>query len=253
MRTEHRSGRVSTLVLLAAGLAACGNGSSGAAGGAGGGTGGRGGSGASGAGGVAGKAGIGGRAGTDAAGGAIIDAGGNLPTCAVMTRPQDPVDSIDGGYHDARSHACNSVDPTGPLVDVGAYTLADAGTEVDGGLSLPRGGKLLDGDYDLVGIFYVAATGETDRRTLRVFDNGTYIERGALIQELTPPGDAGTMDFWWNTAESPSGINLGTVSVCGTVPNTEDYTAEGDNLTLFVYYNSQLSGIEVYRRTCTRP
>lgn len=27
----------------------------------------------------------------------------------------------------------------------------------------------------------------------------------------------------------------------------------GDNLTLFVYFNAQLSGIEGYRRTCTRP
>jgi hypothetical protein len=139
------------------------------------------------------------------------------------------------------------------LVDVEAYTSSDAGAEVDGGLLLAQGGNILDGDYDLTRIFYVAATGETNRRTLRVFDNGTYIERGALSQELIPPGDAGTMDFWWDTTESPSGTSLGTVSVCGTVPNTEDYTAQGDNLTLFVYYNSQLSGIEVYRRTCTRP
>jgi hypothetical protein len=232
-----------------AGVGACGGGSS--KGGAGGGQAGAGVGGRSGSG-FAGAAEIGG-AGGGGLGGSVAnrDAGGSLPPCAITSRPQDPVDSIDGGYNDVHSHVCNSVDPSGPLVDVAAFTSGDAGAELDGGLSLPQGGTVLDGDYDLTHIFYVAATGETDRRTFRVFDGGTYIERGLLIQE--PTGDSGTMDFWYDTTESPSGTDLGTESICGFEPTTELYTAEGDNLTLYVYYNSQLSGIEVYRRTCSRP
>jgi hypothetical protein len=183
--------------------------------------------------------------------GASGDGGGGLPPCAIATRPQDPVNSLDGGYQDALSHVCNSIDPSGPLVNAETFTPGDAGAEVDGGLwPAAQGGVILDGDYELTRLFYPGAR-ELDRRTFRVFDNGTYVEKGVLTQN--PPVDGGILDLWYDLTNAPSGIELGAQPVCGAVFEDDQYTAEGDNLTLYVYYNSQLDGIEVYRRTCTRP
>jgi hypothetical protein len=203
-------------------------------------------------------AGSGGAAGaaTGAGGaGASGDGGGRLPPCAITTRPQDPVNSWDAGYYqDALSHVCNSIDPSGPWVYAETFTrgdAGDAGAEVDGGLwPAPQGGVVLDGDYELTRLLYPGAR-ELDRRTFRVFDQGTYIEKGVLTQN--PPGDGGILDLWYDLTESPSGTNFGSWPACGAVFEDDLYTADGDNLTLYVYFGSQLNGIEVYRRICTRP
>jgi hypothetical protein len=215
---------------------------------------------AAGSGGSPGLGGSGGEGGTSSGSAGANGGGsaGSLPACAVATRPQDPVDSADGGYHDVRSHVCNNVDPSGAWVVAEAFTWGDAGADTDGGLpaALPQGGVVLDGDYDLVRLFYPGPNPDIDptRRTFRVFDNGTYIERAVLMQD--PIADGGMIDSWYDTTESPSGIDLGSESVCGTVVTTDDYTAEGDTLTLYVFAGSldpSPIGIDVYRRTCTRP
>lgn len=224
--------------------------------------GGSGSSGSGGRGGGAGPPGTGGSAGahgTGGAGGAGAKGGssGGLPACAITTRPQDPVDTtVDGGFHDPRTHVCNSIDPSGAWVVPEAFTWGDAGAISDGGApALPMGGVVLDGDYDLVRILYQSATPNATRRTFHVFDGGTYIERAVLIQN--PAVDGGMTDYWYDTTEAPAGTSFGSHSVCGGVAATDAYTADGDTLTLFVYAGSLQDpspiGIDIYRRTCTRP
>ena len=231
-------------------LAGCGGGS-GASG-----SGGRGGgAGDPGSGGSAGARSTGGGSGSGGAG-ARGGSGGGLPACAITTRPPDPVDTADGGFHDVRTHVCNSIDPTGPWVVPEVFIWGDAGAISDGGQSeAPTAGVVLDGDYDLVRILYAGASKNSTRRTFRVFDGGTYIERAVLTQD--PTVDGGMTDFWYDTTEAPAGTSFGSQSVCGTVAATDAYTADGDTLTLFVYAHSEQDpspiGIDIYRRTCTRP
>ena len=229
-------------------LVGCGGGSGTA------GSGGRGGgAGAPGTGGSAGARDMGGIGGASAKGGS----GGGLPACAITARPQDPVDTADGGFHDPRTHVCNTIDPSGPWVVPEGFTWGDAGAVSDGGVpEAPSAGVVLDGDYDLVRILYPGANPSKNptRRTFRVFDSGTYIERAVLTQN--PNVDGGMTDFWYDTTEAPSGTSFGSQSVCGAVSATASYTADGDNLTLFVYVSSEPAspiGIDIYRRTCTRP
>jgi len=212
----------------------------------------------SGGGGGAGAPGTGGSAGMHGAGGAGANGGssGGLPACAVTTRPQDPVDTTpDGGFHDPRTRVCNAVDPSGAWVVPEVFTWGDAGAVSDGGVPVaPTGGVVLDGDYDLVRVLYPNASTHATRRTFRVFDGGTYIERAVLLQD--PLADGGITNYWYDTTEAPSGISFGSKSVCGDLPATDAYTADGDSLTLFVYANSLQEapiGIDIYRRTCRRP
>jgi hypothetical protein len=219
--------------------------------------------GSGGRGGGAGTPGSGGSAGTPGSGsggaGAKGGAGGGLPACAITTRPQDPLDATaDGGFRDPRTHVCNTIDPSGPWVVPEAFTWGDAGAVSDGGLpEAPMAGVVLDGDYDLVRILYPGPnpTENPTRRTFRVFDSGTYIERAVLTQD--PTADGGMTEFWYDTTEAPAGTGFGSHSVCGDVAATDAYTAEGDTLTLFVYLHSLQDaspiGIDIYRRTCTRP
>jgi hypothetical protein len=64
-------------------------------------------------------------------------------------------------------------------------------------------------------------------------------------------------DYWYDTTETPSGTDFGSYSVCGQVAASDRYTADGDMLTLFVYAHGiddpSPIGIDIYRRTCTRP
>ncbi len=232
-------------------LVGCGGGSSSS------GTGGHGGG--SGASGMGGSVGAGGSGGATGAGGASAVGGtsGALPACAVITRPGDPTDDTgDAGILDPRTHACNGADPTGPWVIPEVFTWGDAGAATDGGVpEAPRGGVVRDGDYDLVRILLPNPSKNPTRRTFRVFDGGTYIERAVLIQD--PTVDGGMTDLWYDTTEAPSGTDFGSHSVCGAVLATDAYTADGDDLTLFVYAHTVQDpspiGIDIYRRTCTRP
>jgi hypothetical protein len=230
-------------------LAGCGGSSVGGAGGHGGGN-----AGATGAGGATGVGGSG-AGGASATGGAS----GALPACAIATKPADPTDvTADAGFRDPRTHVCNTADPSGPWVIPEVFTGigGDAGAATDGGvLQGPMGGVVHDGDYDLVRIFFPAATTNPTRRTLRIFGNASYAERAVLIQD--PTVDGGMSNFWYDTTEAPLGISFGSQEVCGPVAANEAYTADGDTLTLFVYRSNVQDlppiGIDVYRRTCTRP
>ena len=155
---------------------------------------------------------------------------------------------------------CNAIDPAGLWVVPEAVTWGDGGAATDGGvLEGPRGGVVLDGDYDLVRILYPQATGgtlEPTRRTFRVFDSGTYIERAVMTQD--PTADGGMTELWYDTTEAPSGTDFGSQIVCGgPVFAVDAYTAEGDTFTLFVYghtlQDTSPIGVDIYRRTCTRP
>ena len=235
-------------VIGAAFLVLAGCGSSGSSG-----SGGRdGGAGAPGSGGSAGAHATGGAGGAGAKGGSS----GGLPACPITTRPQDPVDTADGGFHDPRTHVCNAVDPGGAWVVPEAFTWGDAGAVWDGGATaLATGGVVLDGDYDLVRVLYSSASKNPTRRTFRVFDGGTYIERAVLLQD--PGVDGGMTDYWYDTTEAPSGTDFGSHSVCGGVAASDAYTADGDTLTLFSLGGSSPDsppiGVDIYRRTCTRP
>jgi hypothetical protein len=230
-------------------VAGCGGGSSAT------GTGGHGGgsAGATGGGGSVGSGGATGAGGSSASGGTS----GALPACAITTRPTDPTDATaDAGIRDPRTHVCNAVDPSGPWVIPEIFTWGDAGAATDGGVpEAPSGGVVLDGDYDLVRIVFPIASTNPTRRTFHVFDGGTYIERAVLIQN--PTVDGGMTDYWYDTTEAPSGTDFGSYSVCGAVAASDRYTADGDMLTLFVYAHGiddpSPIGIDIYRRTCTRP
>ena len=251
-----RSSIVGAVCLL---LVGCGGGSSSGTGGHGGGS-----AGATGTGGATGRGGGGGlgtgAGGSSAAGGTGGSGGtsGALPACAITTRPTDPTDpNADGGYRDPHiTHACNAVDPSGPWVTPEVLTWGDAGAPIDGGVPVaPTGGVVLDGDYDLVRILFPNPTTNPTRRTFRVFDSGTYIERAVLTQD--PTVDGGMSGFWYDTNEAPAGTDFGSSAACGAVGSSDRYTAEGDMLTLFVYGHGvddpSPIGIDVYRRTCTRP
>jgi hypothetical protein len=211
------------------------------------------GSGGAAAGGGGGHLGTGGSGVADGGGGQS----GDLPLCAIQTRPADPVDDpgADGGYHDPRTHVCNTIEPSGAWVTPDVFPWGDGGVPADGGSGqLAQGGIIFDGDYDLIGLGLPTATAHRTRRTLRVFEGGAYIERGVLIEN--PNADGGLNEYWYNTVEAPSGANFNSRSVCGGVAATDAYTADGDLLTLFVYLDSTSDpspiGIDRYRRTCAR-
>ena len=116
---------------------------------------------------------------------------------------------------------------------------------------------MLDGDYDLVRILYPGRIPARIRPAVRsgCSTAGRYIERAVLTQD--PTVDGGMTDYWYDTTEAPSGTSFGSQSVCGGLAATDAYTADGDTLTLFVYLHSVQDpspiGIDIYRRTCTRP
>lgn len=221
---------------------ACHGGSSGSAGAAGsGGAAGQGGNGV-----PAGSAGAGGAAGQGGSGGGQI----SLPACAITTRPQDP--GNDGGPI-TQAMVCNSLTVTGDWIVPETFTWGDGGVASDGGAVVaPAGGTILNGDYDLVR-FQVPASGQTTRRSIRVFDGGAYIEWAVDIQN--PSVDGGLQEIWYDTAGTPSGPELRASSVCNAVGGVDAYTADGDTLTFFVFLHDTTEtpiGIDTYRRTCAR-
>jgi hypothetical protein len=221
-----------TAMLIVAG---CGGGASSS------GTGGQGGGGATGAGGSAGVTGAGGAAATGGAGGS-----GPLPTCAILALP-----ATDGG-------ACTALVAAGPLVtSVRVVDNFQSGVVEDGGVQVqPEGGAILDGDYDLVRWENTTA-GRQTRRTIRVFGAGSYVEWDAAVMN----GDAGFLDYRYDTQNAISGHTFAFASVfcsSGLAVLSYGYTVTGDDLVFFDYTglldgNGDVSSVDTYRRTCTRP
>jgi hypothetical protein len=218
-------------------IAGCGGGSSST------GTGGHGG-GATGAGGAAGVTGAGGSAGVTSAGGAA--GSGLLPACAILALP-----ATDGG-------ACTALVAAGPLVtSVPVNDNFQGGVVEDGGLQVkPAGGAILDGDYDLVR-WENRTSGAQTRRTIRVFGGGSYVEWDAAVMN----GDAGFIDDRYDTRNIVSGHTFAIASVfcsVGFAVQSYGYTVTGDDLVFFDYTglvdgNGDVSSVDTYQRTCTRP
>jgi hypothetical protein len=204
------------------------------------GTGGHAGGGGSGAGGSAGASGA---AGAAAAGGG---AGTGSPPCLLQTLPV-----ADGGV-------CHPLLASGPLITaVPVIDNFQGGVVEDGGVQVqPAGGAILDGDYDLVR-WENGDGGHQTRRTIRVSGAGSYVEWDAAVML----GDAGFADRRYDTANSASGHTFSLLYFpCGSAFGVQSYgyTATGDELVFFDYSglidgNGDVTSVDTYRRTCTRP
>jgi hypothetical protein len=213
-------------------IAGCGGGSSSTA------TGGHAGGGATGAGGSAGATGAGGSGATGGAAG--------LPTCAIPAPP-----SSDGG-------ACATLTAAGPLVtSVPVNDNFQGGVVEDGSVDVKgAGGTVLDGGYDLIR-WENGAGGKQTRRTIRVFNDGTYVQWDAAVAS----GDAGFSDVRYDTLNSISGHTFALTSFPCTASigiHSYGYTATGDDLVFFDYDggsdgNANVISVDTYRRTCVRP
>jgi hypothetical protein len=238
--------------LLAIAVAGCGGKT--ASGGTGGSAAGTGGGAAGTGGGHPGTGGVGALDGGAGQGGGAGQTGG-LPPCAIQTRPANPADGTDANFADPRTHLCNTIEPAGAWITPEVYPWGDAGVPADAGAGArPQGGVVLDGDYDLIRLQVPGSGGHRTRRTIRVFDGGTFIERGVLTEN--PSADGGVTGYWYNTTEAPSGTDFNSQEACGAVQSVDAYTVDGDLLTLFVYLHTTSEpspfGIDSYRRTCTR-
>ena len=228
-------------------VAGCGGGSSST------GTGGHRGGGATGTGGGAAMTGQGGASGAPGAGGA----GGNLPACAIVQRPADPVNSS-GTTIDSRNGTCNTLQLAGQPVASEPLDAVDAGVRQDGGtIETAAGGTILDGDYDFVR--WQDVPGRSAVRKIRVFGGGTYIEWADSNVPAGGPGpDGGFVNVWVDTTAQASGQTLTFSYTCGTpLVASYGYTARGDDLIFFDYSSAAQGGtvfsVDTYRRTCTRP
>jgi hypothetical protein len=234
------AGRREVVLVIAVGLlAGCGGGakSDGAAG-AGAGTGGSG----------------GGTRGASGGGSGSGGTSGGLPACSIAARPNDPVNP-DGGI----ATSCNTLALGSDWVSPEMWVAADGGVALDGGATEePRGGAMLDGDYDLVRYRHNAVGAGRTRRSLRFFEGGTFIEW--VVGAETPNGDGGVTpgQASINTQQQPSAAAPFAVTItCG---NPEligpdfafSYTATGVELELFTYYMGRLVTVYTYRRTCAR-
>jgi hypothetical protein len=131
------------------------------------------------------------------------------------------------------------------------------GVVEDGGVQVqPAGGTILDGDYDLVR-WENTAGGRQTRRTIRVFGAGSYVEWDAAVMN----GDAGFTDLRYDTQNTVSGHTFRFDSAfcsASLAIASYAYTAAGDDLIFFDYTgladgNGDVSSVDTYRRTCTRP
>ncbi len=222
---------LSVAVLVAcSGKGATGDGGPGAAGGGGSGNAAGGGAGGSG-GATAGTAGAGGSSGQ--------------PACAIAARPDDPVNP-DGGV----ATGCNTLAFGADWVST---EFVDAGTTEE-----PAAGAMIDGDYDLVRHRIIGISQSRTRRSLRIFDGGSYIEW--LVNNEVSNGDASVMngDASFDTRQQPSGTAPFSLTfTCGspellTPDYTFAYTASGDELLIFTYYTGRLVSVYTYRRSCSR-
>jgi hypothetical protein len=229
-----------------------GGGGAGGAGGTGGGA-----SGVSGTGG--GGAGVGGRGGgaSGTAGGA--GASGDLPPCAIATRPNDPVNYQDGG---GLATNCNTIVFGGSPQPPETFTTTNNGSIVGAGGALedPVGGTILDGDYDLIRYRTNLSGIGPSRRSIRAFDGATFIEW--LIDNYSAVTDGGINEFRMNTSEQPSGTDFTMfVFTCSNGGNDNApryrYSANGNDLFFFFYSNfpngvGPPDTVYTFRRTCTR-
>jgi hypothetical protein len=186
----------------------------------------------------------------DAGDGSVQPLSTPLPACAVNGH----AGYADGGTTDACGDA---LDFGGAELPPETFSLSAEGCVVSdaGAPEGPAGGTLLDGDYDLVRFrSNVFASSEHSRRTLRVFDGGTYAEW--LVENGDPTTDGGADNFRYDTGLQVSGNTLEVRHACGAVTPTSTYgfTANGDELTLFYYRNATgpLDSIYTFQRTCAR-
>jgi hypothetical protein len=225
--------RIGLTIAIAVGvLAGCGGGGAKSDGAAGSGAGAGGGGGGS----------VGGSAGGVAGGGTS----GGLPACAIATRPNDPVGT---------SPTCNTVAFGRDWVPAEAFVPTDAGVALDGGaVEEPSGGTILDGDYDLVR--YRSPAGSSIRRSIRLFDGGTFFEW--LNATVSGDVDGGVVNqARFNTSQQPSHPEQFMLTIaCAdsgiTTPSRYAYTATGDELVLFVHLETGVLNVNTYRRTCRR-
>jgi hypothetical protein len=158
-------------------------------------------------------------------------------TCAIPEETPNPTD-------------CTDFTASGDYCTVQRGIQGDGGIYLPGGdLFVPTGGTLIDGDYDLVQ-FYGGIYNQPTRRTIRLFNSGTYMEWS--VDDDNPPTDGGVTHYRFNTTETPSGTSLGDLkSTC--IPNAFGgelgYSANGDQLEIIDFYSEQLF---VYQRRCTR-
>jgi hypothetical protein len=242
------------MVVVAAtlGIAGCGGGSSSAGTGGHGGGGGLGTAGAGAAsGGQRGAAGGGGATGGGATGGGATGGGatggggganGSLPACETVDAPPQTGDA----------GTCEPFLNTGALVNAEPVTFGDGGVILDGGaFERPAGGTIADGDYDLVRL--QANGAKPTRRTIRIFENGRFIEWIGELDGTAP--DGGPADFRYDTRGHLAGsMLLIDQLLCETVGNQSyEYTATSAELVLFTNAGSDIIGIDTYRRTCARP
>ncbi len=185
-------------------------------------------------GGAGGSAASGGRGG---GGGNGRDATTGSGTCAIPEQTPNPSD-------------CTDFTPAGSYCMVQRGIKGDGGIYLPGGdLFVPAGGALIDGDYDLVQ-YYGGIYSQPTRRTIRLFNAGTYIEWS--IDNDNPPSDGGVTHYRFNSAQTPAGTSLGNLK--GTcIPNVSGsefgYSATGDQLEIIDFYAESLF---VYQRRCTR-
>jgi hypothetical protein len=232
-----------------------------------------------------GDVGAGGSAGNTGAGGAPLmcsDAGATggiggdgLPLCAVTSRPLDPLNadaSADASASSAPGTAndddnCNRLQTaandaevrdclTGPFCQAEPFVVTDGGeVEGDGGtIPLPRGGTLIDGDYQLVRYRSVLSGAPPTRRTIALYTGGTYVEWVA-DEKAASTTSGGDRILRLNTSMSASGFTWTVANVnCGSLGTTEYfYTASGTELDLFdVDASGSLENIYTYQRTCSR-
>ena len=205
-----------------------------------------------GAGTAAAMGGSGGTAGRTGAGGnASGGNSGNLPACAITTRPSDP----SGSTISALSGTCNTIVVTTNGVVAEQVGGTDGGLVLDGGATLrPSGGTIQDGDYDLIRWQNLSGGGLT-YRSLRVFDGGTSIEWA--FHQMDATYDGGYQNLKFDTTATLAGNTMTYSYLCGVdvgIPDF-DYTAAGDDLLLLFDTrgnHDELDSVDTYRRTCAR-
>ena len=207
--------------------------------------------GASGSGGSAGTAAASGGASGTAGGNASGGSQGNLPTCAITTRPNDPV----GTNISSLGETCNTITVTtnGVVAELAGGT--DGGLVLDGGaIVTPAGGTIQDGDYELIRWQNTGGVG-LSYRTIRVFGGGDYIEWAFHQMDATYDGGFQNLKFDTNVTTTASTMTYS--YPCGGDVGIRDfgYTAAGnDLLLLFDNRNGQpaFDSVDTYRRTCAR-
>ena len=179
-------------------------------------------------------------------GGGAGGSGGGLPTCAIATRPNDPVGT---------DPMCNTVAYGGDWVVPEMVVATDGGIALDGGATEePLGGTILDGDYNLVR-FRQNVSQSPFRRTLRLFDQGTFFEW--LNATEMPNADGGMTELRFNTSQQPSHPDLFMLTITCAASGLSaaaryGYTAVGNDLVLFAYLDGGITIVYTYRRTCAR-